>query len=212
MTTQIAVFVHHPECSIESAHGILRALAFYYNVEYFGIQNISDKFFDQYDIIAFPGGIGDSNKWYEILYPYKETIRRQVKLGKRYLGICMGAYWAGSHYFNLLDRVDPVQYIKRPGADIRRSFGTVADVSWLGESTKMYFYDGCSLVSKGGRFRTIASYSNGDPAAIIQNNVGVIGPHPESDLYWYKKPYMQSHWHEYRHHELLLDFVNRLVK
>lgn len=212
MSYRIAVFVHHPECSVQSAHGIIRALALDYDVDCFDTSDIRSNFFRNYDVIAFPGGIGDSNTWHQILGAYTDIIREQINIGKHYLGICMGAYWAGSHYFNLLDRVEAVQYIKRPGSDIRRSFGTVAEISWLGESNHMYFYDGCALTSTGGKFKTIASYSNGDPAAIIQNNIGLIGPHPESDLYWYKKPYMQSYWHEYYHHKLLLDFVGRLVK
>jgi hypothetical protein len=61
-------------------------------------------------------------------------------------------------------------------------------------------------------FRTIARYVNNDPMAIIQGNIGVIGCHPESLEYWYDKKYMEKRWHKGHHHELLLGFVDELVK
>jgi len=209
---RVAVFVNHPECSVQSAHGIIRALSASYDIACIDQQDLRDSSLKKFDLIAFPGGIGDSETFHEIIGSRADAVRNFVNSGGYYLGICMGAYWAGSHYFDLLKGIDAVQYIKRDNALIRRSFGTVTEVIWEGHPKQMYFYDGCSLVSQGGRFRTIARYTNQDPAAIIQGRVGVIGPHPESDIYWYTKPYMQPHWHEYRHHYLLLDFVNRLIK
>ena len=84
----------------------------------------------------------------------------------------MGAYWAGPHYFDLLKGIDTVQYIKRPQADVRRSFGTVVEVSWSGYSEQMYFYDGCSLVDQGGRFRTIADLIDRLPEALHPFSIG----------------------------------------
>lgn len=209
---RIAVFVHHPECSIQSAHGIIRALAPEYAVECVDTKQITVNNLKKYDVIAMPGGIGDSNTWHDIFSNGRdEIIQDRVAQGMRYLGICMGAYWAGSHYFDLLRGVDAVQYIRQPGTDIRRSFGTVVPVYWHRSLHYMYFYDGCALVRSHGRFRTIATYANGDAAAIIQGRIGVIGPHPESDEYWYTKPYMQPYWHEFQHHQLLLDFTNQLL-
>jgi glutamine amidotransferase-like uncharacterized protein len=137
-----------------------------------------------------------------------------VEQGGRYLGICMGAYWAGSHYFDILDGVDAVQYIKRPTSDIRRSYGTVAPVTWLGQEENMYFYDGCALIGDERKFTTVARYANNDPMAIIQGTVGIIGCHPESQEYWYKRPwqYINQHWHQGQHHKLLRKFVDRLME
>lgn len=205
----VAVFVHHPECSIQSAHGIVRSLAIDYDVECITIDDLHKL--AAFDILAIPGGIGDSNSYHRILAPYVEHIYKYLTNGGRYLGICMGAYWAGPHYLDLLRDIDTIQYIRRPQADVRRSFGTVTEVTWLGKTEYMYFYDGCSLLGQKRNFKTVAKYANGDPAAIIQGRIGVIGPHPESDIYWYTKPYMQPYWHEYHHHELLLDFVNQLL-
>jgi len=90
----------------------------------------------------------------------------------------------------------------------------VAEVTWLGEKEHMFFYDGCALIGDSTQFDTIATYANGDPMAIIQNRVGIIGCHPESEPDWYEKPYAsyaRQHWHEWYHHHLLLGFVDRLT-
>jgi len=123
----------------------------------------------------------------------------------------MGAYWAGPHYFSLVNGIETRQYIKRRRSEIRRSFATTARVTWQGHEHKMFFYDGCSLVGDDKNFQTIAHYVNGDAAAVIQGRVGLIGPHPESDSYWYHRSYLQPYWHEYQHHRLLLDFVDQLM-
>ena len=166
-------------------------------------------------VIAFPGGIGDADRYHDFFRRRSANLIADfVEQGGHYLGICMGAYWAGSHYFDILDSVDAVQYIKRPGADIRRSYGTVSNVTWLSQQETMYFYDGCALIGDETKFETVARYANGDPMAIIQNRVGIIGCHPESQKYWYEAPYkyINQYWHHGRHHSLLLDFVNRLTR
>lgn len=210
MKLKAAVFVHHPQCSIQSAHGIVRTLYDDFDIDCIGKPDLNDRKLKKYDILCVPGGIGDSDTWHAIMEDQAHSLRNFTARGRRYLGICMGAYWAGQHYLKLLDGVDAVQYIKRPGADILRSFGTVASIDWLGQNENMYFYDGCSLLGDDARFRTIARYSNGDAAAIIQDNIGCIGPHPESDVYWYSKKFMRPYWHEYRHHELLRNFVKEM--
>jgi signal transduction histidine kinase len=59
----------------------------------------------------------------------------------------------------------------------------------------------------------IASYANGDPMAIVQGSVGLIGCHLESQKHWYSKKVMQPHWHENTHHPLLWQFVaNHLLQ
>jgi hypothetical protein len=72
----------------------------------------------------------------------------------------------------------------------------------------MYFYDGCSLTGNG-TFNTISTYANGDPMAIIQNNIGVMGCHPEAEQFWYDSYTWLTGKYVSKHH-LLLDFVNQL--
>ena len=207
---KIALFLHQPKCSIESGNGILQALQPYHSFKIFTRWHLDADFFDDVDMIAVPGGIGDADSFDHLLAHNGQRVREFVARGGRYLGICMGAYWAGPQYFNILTDVDAVQYITRPGTDTRRPHAKALSVTWLGQQEKMYFYDGCALVGDATKFKTVATYANGDPMAIIQNNIGLIGPHPESDIYWFDKPYMQKHWHHYRHNQLLVQFVRRL--
>ncbi len=206
---KVAIFVNHPQCSVQSAHGVIRSLYFDYSIDCISNNHLKDRTLAKYDMIVFPGGLGDSDTWHDIVEPYKDAVMNRIAKGGRYLGICMGAYWAGHHYFNITN-IKAEQYITRPNADVKRSFGTVTNIRWLEYDEKMYFYDGCSLIGDEKDYDVIARYSNGDAAAVIQNNIGLIGPHPESDIYWFDKPYMQKHWHHYRHNQLLVQFVRRL--
>jgi hypothetical protein len=124
----------------------------------------------------------------------------------------MGAYWAAKDYFDIVDDIEAVQYITRPGTDTRRPHAKALPVTWQGQQERMYFYDGCALVGDAGKFKTVATYANGDAMAVIQNNIGLIGCHPESQPSWYNEyhSWMKPHYHGGRHHELLLDFVSDL--
>ena len=216
MKPTIALFTHHPECSQDCCDGIIKALSNDYNIRLFSKNDILDtNFFSDISLLVFPGGIGDSDSMYRFFSRRTgNKIAKYIEDGGRYLGICMGAYWADQWYFDLIDDVRAVQYIKQPNADIRRSYGTVAPVVWNDTPIKMYFYDGCALIGDESKFKVIARYANGDPMAIIKGRVGLIGCHPESSQYWYEKPwqYLNEHWHNGEHHKLLLEFVNELME
>jgi len=209
---RLALFHHQPECSIECCNGMIRALSPQYEIKLFTVHDDLNEVLNDVGMVAFPGGIGDSERYFDFFNRRRtNTIFSFLENGGKYLGICMGAYWAGPRYFDILNDLDAVQYIKRPTAEIRRSYGTVADIEWLGQKEKMFFYDGCTFTGTG-RYDTIAKYANDEPMAIIQGNVGIIGCHPESEEFWYKEPYqyLDGYWHDGRHHHLLLEFVNKL--
>jgi glutamine amidotransferase-like uncharacterized protein len=209
----IAVFIHQPMCSIQSGNGIINSLKSHYNFKIFTKHELETTFFDNVDMLAFPGGFGNSDSYDYLLRINGDPIREFVAKGGKYLGICMGAYWAGSHYFKLLEGVDAVQYYKRPTACTRRPHTKAMPVTWNGREDKMFFNDGCTFVGNSKKYETIATYANGEPMAIIQNNLGLIGCHPESEKFWYdsyKK--MEPHWHDGKHHKLLLGFVDELMK
>ncbi len=194
---------------------MIAALGNDYQIRYFDEKDCLAEVLQDAKIVAFPGGIGDADKYYEFFKRRSANVIADfVEQGGYYLGICMGAYWAGSNYFDILNHVDAVQYIKRPGADVRRSYGTVAPVTWQGEQQSMFFYDGCALVGDESKFTTVARYANGDPMAIIQHRIGLIGCHPESQQSWYETPYqyINGFWHQGQHHRLLLDFVKQLTR
>ena len=208
----IALFVADPKCSVQSVNGIMQALSPQYNFKMFGKNTVEDCFFDDVDIVAFPGGIGDSDTFYRLFRNNGRRVRDFVNQGGYYLGICMGAYWAGSHYFDIVEGFDCVQYIKRPKSGMKRSFATTVPVHWYTEQVDMFFYDGCTYTGDEKYFYTVARYKNKDPMAIIQNRIGLIGCHPESMKSWYTNDKMKLKWHEFYHHKLLLDFAKLLME
>lgn len=212
MKPTIALFIYDPKCSVQSANGIMNALSKHYNFKIFSKNEVEDNFFDNVDILAVPGGFGDADSYDTLLKNNQHSVRKFIDNGGRYLGICMGAYWAASHYFNLLDDIKAVQYLRRPGTDTRRPHAKNISITWNGRPTNMFWYDGCALVGSG-RKKVIATYANGDPMAIIQNRIGLIGAHPESEQFWYEGyTWMRGKYHNGKHHQLLLDFVNQLMK
>ncbi len=217
MKPTIALFLHDPKCSVQSGNGLMRALGDHYKFKIFGRNQLEDTFFEDVDMVAVPGGIGDADTFDGLFKHSAERVRQFVDGGGRYLGICMGAYWAGSAYLDILDGVDAVQYIRRPGTDTRRPHAKNLPVLWQDrygsvEPWKMFFYDGCALVGDRTKFKTLATYMNGDAMAIIQNNIGLIGCHPESEQFWYDSySWMRGHYHRGQHHTLLLDFVDQLM-
>ena len=204
----IALFLHQPRCSVQSGNGIIQSLTPYYRFKIFTRHQLEDNFFDDVDCVAFPGGMGDADTYDWMMRENAPRIRTFINRGGRYLGICMGAYWADRNYFNILDNVRAVQYIKRPHTDTRRPHAKACAITWNGQADRMYFYDGCALVGTG--FETVARYANGDAMAIIQDRIGLIGCHPESQHFWYDKNYLKPHWHQGRHNQLLQDFVHDL--
>ena len=211
MKPKIRIFINHPQCSVQSGGGLYEALSPHFNVGFFTTADINYKTFKKIDVIAFPGGLGDSDSFDKLLAPTKEVIQNCIAHGKKYLGVCMGAYWADKFYYNLLNDARTLQYIKRPNAEIRRSFSTTVQINWLSRTEDMFFYDGCAIIGDENKFTTIARYANNDPMAIIQNNIGIIGCHPESMSGWYNKKYLKDYWHYYKHHKLLVDFTKLLL-
>jgi glutamine amidotransferase-like uncharacterized protein len=207
----IALFLHQPYCSVQSNNGIIKSLSPHYTFKIFTRHDLEDNFFDDVDCVCFPGGFGDAASFEYLTTHHQQKIKQFIEQGGKYLGICMGAYWAGSEYFNILDNVDAVQYITRPDSDTRRPHAKNISITWNNQPMNMFWYDGCALVGNG-EYKTVATYANGDAMAIIQNNVGLIGCHPESEQHWYNSySWMNQHYHKGVHHKILLDFVNELV-
>jgi hypothetical protein len=209
MKPTIALFVADPYCSVQSANGIINALSNDYTFKLFSKNQVEDGFFDHVDIVAVPGGFGDASSFDRLFKANRNSVKNFVTNGGKYLGICMGAYWAGSHYLDLLDDVDAVQYITQSNTDTRRPHAKDINIVWQGHPTGMFFYDGCALVGDTSKFTTVATYANGDAMAIIQGNIGLIGCHPEADQFWYDSyTWLQGKYNS--KHNLLLDFVNQL--
>ena len=212
MKPTIALFINDPKCSVQSGNGIINSLGSHYKFKLFSKNELESNFFDNVDMIAVPGGFGDSDSYDKLFKHNASRVIDFVGNGGRYLGICMGAYWAGQHYLNIMEGVKVVQYIKRPNADTKRPHAKNISIEWLGQPQNMFFYDGCAIIGDG-KYKTIATYANGDPMAIIQDKIGLIGCHPESEAFWYDSySWLKGKYHKGHHHKLLLNFVDDLLE
>lgn len=212
---KLALFTRHPHCSLQCCNGVIGALSPYYQFMLFNEGQCEGNTLDDVDMVVFPGGVGDSESYHRFFKDRKKVkfITEYVRNGGRYLGICMGAYWAGREYFNMLQNADTVQYITQPNTDTRRPHPKAIDVTWLGNKDKMYFYDGCAIIGDPTEFKTVATYANGDAMAVIQNRIGLIGCHPESQEFWYNThSWMRNKYHGGAHHQLLKHFVDTLMQ
>ena len=67
MKPTIALFLHQPRCSVQCANGMLLAFSTHYNLKIFTWHPLEDNFFDDVDMIAIPGGIGDADSFDHLL-------------------------------------------------------------------------------------------------------------------------------------------------
>ena len=212
--TKIALFVCDPKCSVQSTNGVMNALSPHFNFKVFSKNEVEDGFFDDVEMVVFPGGIGDSDSYDTILKKNKKAVVNYVKKGGKYLGICMGAYWAGKDYFNILDEVDVIQYIKHPSSRTKRPHAKNMLTNWHnGHYEHMFFYDGPTYVGHGS-YKCLATYDeSGCPMAIQQNNIMLIGCHPESEQFWYDGySWMKGKYHNGQHHEILLNLIDEFLE
>jgi len=209
---RVAIFVHQPACSVDSANGIIKALESHYSFKLFSKDEVEDTFFDNVDLVCIPGGIGDADRFDSLMKYNADHVKQYMNNGGKYLGICMGAYWAGRKYFNILDNLECVQYIKRPNTDTHRPHPKAMPIKWKDKDCRMFFYDGCAIIGDLTQSQVVARYPNKDAMAVIQNNIGIIGCHPESENYWYENYSWMRKETQRSHSEFLLDFVSDLIK
>lgn len=212
---KLALFIDHPRCSVDGINSIINALQSEHQFKILTRHKMPYvNFFDDVDAVVFPGGTGDVNTFDKIMKNHKERIKDYVDNGGHYLGICMGAYWAGPNYFDLIKGKDCVQFMGRPGSKTFRPHPKDLEVTWNGKKEKIYWYDGCSIIGNGN-FKVVATYPNGDPMAGYQGRVGLIGSHLEADEDWYGcHSWMKKSWkpEKEKNWNLLLEFTNELIK
>ena len=181
-------------CS-EAVGEMLEKSKFRFKVIYAGPREavqVNDETLEGAIVYAQPGGGDDTELALSKLGPGAvAAVRSFVARGGRYLGICMGAYLAGSPGFALIDGV-PLQYWGRPGALVADYKGTVTPVVWGGKQRFVYYESGSTVVFRptAKNVQVLASYPNKDVAVSItpfgRGKVALSGPHPEADKSWYE--------------------------
>ena len=139
MKPTLAVFIHDPQCETECALGMIEGLVRDFNIRTFGIDELNIEFLKTVDAVAFPGGMGDADDFYDIFTEdHIDAIHTFIGVyNGKYFGICMGAYWAGTDYFDIAVDLTIEQYIEQVGSEIPFDGPTVADVTWDGSLGKV---------------------------------------------------------------------------
>jgi len=73
--------MHQPMCSIQSGNGIINSLKSHYDFKIFTKHELESVFFKDVDMVAFPGGFGNSDSYDYLLKINGDPIREFVNRG-----------------------------------------------------------------------------------------------------------------------------------
>ncbi len=146
----------------------------------------------------------------------KQAVQEYVRGGGRYLGICGGAYlagtgyWENGRYLRLLELIaaEPQEFEAGNYAE------QILPIRWLGATYSMYFQGGPAFdLTTSARARIVARYADGQLAALVspygRGKVAVIGPHPEADAAWIEHLPRAADWISTRH--LLVGLLREIL-
>ncbi|HVH41985.1 MAG TPA: BPL-N domain-containing protein [Labilithrix sp.] len=184
-------------CS-EAVQQLLETSSFGFVVKFVGPHealHVDDETLERATLYAQPAGNASLDEAWEHVKATAPAIRKFVKRGGRYLGFCMGGYFAGSEPgFELLPG-DTDQWIASKKASVRTEADALVRVDWGKKTRFMYFQDGpYFIVDKDEKeakdVDVLARYSSNEKIAALvapygKGKVGVAGPHPEADASWY---------------------------
>lgn len=227
MKPRVLIYVEHPMCSMACADAVWDILKQTNKYEViltgpssFPRLDLNLENLLKSDCIIIPGGMGDADQFDRRLKYKKNIMRHYIDMGGKYLGICQGSYFAGSHFFDLLQGYESVQYIKRKTSDIKKTGPSLVNIKWGNEdkTRSIYFHDGAAFVptKKEVTGEVKARYTNGDIASLVQDcgkgRIGLIGPHPEAPKWWfYSQARVKEGWKTSLQHDILLDLMRTIL-
>ncbi|MEI8082719.1 MAG: BPL-N domain-containing protein [Actinomycetes bacterium] len=185
------------DCS-EPVARMLRNSRYGFDVRYIGPDEplkLEASSFVGATLYAQPGGLDDTPAAYRSLGAAGQAaIRNFVAAGGRYLGICQGAYLAGTRYsgLGLLSPGNVGWYIGSRGASTKSEEPAVIPIKWGKRTFYLYFQDGPYMIPSGvpGE-KILARYTNGRAAVMVRpygaGRVAAVGPHPEATRSWYRE-------------------------
>jgi len=183
-----------PGCS-EALYALIGQSALHFDVSYVGpdeATKLTAANLRGVALYAQPGG-GDSivRAMAAIDGEQATAIRDYVRAGGHYVGICMGAYLAGSDPgLGLLAPGDTGEYSATEGALVMSPADAVIPVWWGSVRRYAYVQDAPYIIPSGvvGE-RILSTFTNGRVNALVRpygsGRVGVVGSHPEADRDWY---------------------------
>jgi len=183
-----------PGCS-EAAAALIRLSPLHFTVRYVGPGEklkITAASLRGVALYAQPGGDGSVRHGWTALGPAAAaTIRSYAAAGGHYLGVCMGAYLAGSDPgMGMLAPGDTGEYDQARGASVRTAAQAVIPVIWNGTVGYQYAQDPAYIIPSGVRGeKVLARFTNHLVDALVRpyhrGAVGVVGTHPEADRTWF---------------------------
>lgn len=167
-----------------------------FNVQFIGPgeeRALDDEGLAMVTLYVQPGGHDDVDLAMEQLgESATDAISRWVRDdGGRYLGLCMGAYLAGSDPgMGLLAPGDTLRYAGTPDSLVDDGQESVIAVEWDGEIRYQYSQDPAVIVESGVEGeRVLSRFANGAVNALVrpvgEGAVGVVGTHPEATRDWF---------------------------
>lgn len=179
-------------CSEAVAHA-LRTADDEWDVRFVGPddEDLSPAALESASLYAQPGGEGTVRAAFGYVEDDADALTAWVADGGRYVGFCMGGYFAGFDPGYGMLPGDSGQLIAEPGAEVTDEADTTITVDWGGETRTLYFQDGpYFVVDDETGVDVLATYvSTGEIAAMVapygEGRVGVVGPHPEATQDWY---------------------------
>jgi hypothetical protein len=183
-----------PGCS-EAAAALIRLSPLHFTVSYVGPGEklkITTASLRGAALYAQPGGNGSVRHGMTALGPAAAAaIRSYVAAGGHYLGMCMGAYLAGSDPgMGLLAPGDTGGYDQTRGASVRTAAQAVIPVIWGKTVGYEYAQDPAYIIPSGVRGEKVLSrFTNHRVDALVRpyrrGAIGVVGTHPEADRTWF---------------------------
>jgi len=148
------------------------------------VNGLTETEIRKYRLLIVPGGnfeaIGKS-----LTSAATANVHGAVQSGLNYLGICAGAFFAGSSPYNGLNLTSGVRFgfYAAEAQNIRKSTVAITDAG--GQTRDQYWEDGPQLTGWGA---VVAKYPDGTPA-VVEGTYGsgwviLSGVHPEAPADW----------------------------
>jgi hypothetical protein len=75
-----AIFLHHPTCSADSVNGVMEAFSPMARLKIFTKQKVAEGFFNDVDVVVFPGGDGEATAFRSVLKPNLPDVRSYMSV------------------------------------------------------------------------------------------------------------------------------------
>lgn len=150
--------------------------------------DLTDSTLSTAALLVVPGGTTNAEMRAGVTEAQMQTMRDYVFSGGHYLGICLGAYFAGATLDDA-GRVPGLALFKGDAYPHSPVAEQLDQVVWRDIPLMIYQQEAPAFeLWDGFTGEVVATYLDGAPAALLaragQGHIALIGPHPEARLNW----------------------------